>query len=318
MRLRRRDRRLQGQVSGNHHQRAQPRCRLRRRGRGDQGQQGQQGPAGARRHRRRPVLWPAAKADGLLSPTRSRPGTRSRQRQGCRRPLVRRLLRRHVVQVNKDLVPKRAERLGRPAEAGICQRRRAGRRSAHVQPGHPGASMPPACRGARRRRSCRRRQVSTSSRSSTTPATSCRSSARPARSRRAQTPIIIAWDYNALPGATRLRAIRRSTSSCRSRRCRGRLCAGDQRLRAASERCEALDGISLFRRRSVRLAEGLLPPDPLQRPLAKGLVPKEMLDKLPPAEGYAKAVFPSLDAVNANSEAVKAGWDSVVGANVVQ
>lgn len=52
--------------------------------------------------------------------------------------------------------------------------------------------------------------------------------------------------------------------------------------------------------------------------VSKGLVPQELLDKLPPAEGYAKAVFPSLDAVNANSEAVKAGWDSVVGANVVQ
>ncbi|MEW9805466.1 ABC transporter substrate-binding protein [Mesorhizobium sp. ZMM04-5] len=52
--------------------------------------------------------------------------------------------------------------------------------------------------------------------------------------------------------------------------------------------------------------------------VAKGSVPQEMLDKLPPAEGYAKAVFPSLDAVNANSEAVKAGWDGVVGANVVQ
>ncbi|MBD0414394.1 ABC transporter substrate-binding protein [Oryzicola mucosus] len=52
--------------------------------------------------------------------------------------------------------------------------------------------------------------------------------------------------------------------------------------------------------------------------VAKGAVPQEMLDKLPPAEGYAKAVFPSLDAVNANSDAVKAGWDGVVGANVVQ
>ena len=49
-----------------------------------------------------------------------------------------------------------------------------------------------------------------------------------------------------------------------------------------------------------------------------GLIPKDLLDKLPPAEGYAKAVFPSLDAVNANSAAVKEGWDKVVGANVVQ
>jgi putative spermidine/putrescine transport system substrate-binding protein len=52
--------------------------------------------------------------------------------------------------------------------------------------------------------------------------------------------------------------------------------------------------------------------------VAKGSVPQAMLDKLPPAEGYAKAVFPSLDAVNANSAAVKEGWDKVVGANVVQ
>jgi putative spermidine/putrescine transport system substrate-binding protein len=52
--------------------------------------------------------------------------------------------------------------------------------------------------------------------------------------------------------------------------------------------------------------------------VAKGAVPQELLDKLPPAEGYAKAVFPSLDAVNANSAAVKEGWDKVVGANVVQ
>jgi putative spermidine/putrescine transport system substrate-binding protein len=52
--------------------------------------------------------------------------------------------------------------------------------------------------------------------------------------------------------------------------------------------------------------------------VAKGAVPQELLDKLPPADSYEKAVFPSLDAVNANSAAVKEGWDKVVGANVVQ
>jgi putative spermidine/putrescine transport system substrate-binding protein len=51
--------------------------------------------------------------------------------------------------------------------------------------------------------------------------------------------------------------------------------------------------------------------------LAKaGKIPQESLDALPPPEGYAKAYFPSLDEVNANSEAVKADWDKVVGANV--
>ena len=50
----------------------------------------------------------------------------------------------------------------------------------------------------------------------------------------------------------------------------------------------------------------------------RGVVPQEMMDKLPPAESYDAAVFPTLDQVNANADAVKAGWDSVVGADVVQ
>ncbi len=51
---------------------------------------------------------------------------------------------------------------------------------------------------------------------------------------------------------------------------------------------------------------------------ARGVIPADVMAKLPPADAYEKAIFPSLDAVNANSEAVKAGWDSVVGANVVE
>ena len=80
------------------------------------------------------------------------------------------------------------------------------------------------------------------------------------------------------------------------RRRRRRLRAGDQRLRAASERRQAVDGVPLFRRRPDRLAQGLLPPDPLQRsrPSSKK-IPADLLAKLPPAEAYAKAVFPTLD-----------------------
>jgi putative spermidine/putrescine transport system substrate-binding protein len=50
----------------------------------------------------------------------------------------------------------------------------------------------------------------------------------------------------------------------------------------------------------------------------RGVIPQEMMDKLPPAESYDAAVFPTLDQVNANADAVKAGWDSVVGADVVE
>jgi putative spermidine/putrescine transport system substrate-binding protein len=45
-------------------------------------------------------------------------------------------------------------------------------------------------------------------------------------------------------------------------------------------------------------------------------VPQALLDKLPPAEGYAKAVFPTLDEQAANKAAVTGGWDKVVGATV--
>ena len=49
---------------------------------------------------------------------------------------------------------------------------------------------------------------------------------------------------------------------------------------------------------------------------AKGSVPQELLDKLPPADAYAKAVFPTLDEQAAAKEVITGQWDSVVGANV--
>lgn len=50
--------------------------------------------------------------------------------------------------------------------------------------------------------------------------------------------------------------------------------------------------------------------------VAAGKVPQELIDALPPAAAYEKAVFPSLDEQAANKEAVTGGWDAVVGANV--
>ena len=50
--------------------------------------------------------------------------------------------------------------------------------------------------------------------------------------------------------------------------------------------------------------------------VAAGKIPKELLDKLPPAEAYDRAVFPSVDQQAANKKAVTEGWDKVVGANV--
>ena len=38
--------------------------------------------------------------------------------------------------------------------------------------------------------------------------------------------------------------------------------------------------------------------------------------KLPPAENYKKAVFPTLEEQSAAKEAISKQWDQVVGANV--
>ncbi len=45
-------------------------------------------------------------------------------------------------------------------------------------------------------------------------------------------------------------------------------------------------------------------------------IPQELLDKLPPAAAYEKAVFPTLDEQEAGKTAITGKWDSVVGANV--
>ena len=51
--------------------------------------------------------------------------------------------------------------------------------------------------------------------------------------------------------------------------------------------------------------------------LAKnGKIPQDLLDKLPPAASYEKAVFPTLDEQAAAKEVITKGWDKVVGANV--
>ncbi len=47
-----------------------------------------------------------------------------------------------------------------------------------------------------------------------------------------------------------------------------------------------------------------------------GKVPQELLDKLPPAESYERAVFPTLEEQGAAKEVITKQWDAVVGANV--
>jgi putative spermidine/putrescine transport system substrate-binding protein len=47
-----------------------------------------------------------------------------------------------------------------------------------------------------------------------------------------------------------------------------------------------------------------------------GKIPQELLDRLPPAESYEAATFPTLEEQEAMAAVVKGGWDKTVGANV--
>lgn len=49
---------------------------------------------------------------------------------------------------------------------------------------------------------------------------------------------------------------------------------------------------------------------------AAGKIPADLLAKLPPAEGYAKAVFPTVEQQGANKTFVTENWDKLVGATV--
>ncbi len=47
-----------------------------------------------------------------------------------------------------------------------------------------------------------------------------------------------------------------------------------------------------------------------------GKVPQELLDKLPPADNYEKALFPTLEQQGKAKEIITKQWDTVVGADV--
>ena len=97
----------------------------------------------------------------------------------------------------------------------------------------------------------------------------------------------------------------------------GCLCAGDLGLCAASERRQAVDGIPLFGRRSAWLAEGLLPPGPLQRHGRGRQDSARAAGRAAPGRRLCQApIFPTLEEVDANKTAVTDGWDAIVGANV--
>jgi putative spermidine/putrescine transport system substrate-binding protein len=49
---------------------------------------------------------------------------------------------------------------------------------------------------------------------------------------------------------------------------------------------------------------------------ARGVIPQELADALPPADLYAKAIFPTLEQLSAARELITTQWDTVVGVDV--
>ena len=62
--------------------------------------------------------------------------------------------------------------------------------------------------------------------------------------------------------------------------------------------------------------KGYCHPIRFQDLVKRGKVPQELLDKLPPAEAYESALFPSLELQGKFKETITKQWDTVVGANI--
>ena len=171
-------------------------------------------------------------------------------------------------------------------------------------------------RSLRRRRRCRqgrRCRPEVLRRRSTRTAISCRSIGKAAPLAQGATPIVIRWDYNALAdrdtlkGNPKVDVVVPKTG----------VVAGVY-VQAISAYAPHPNAAKLWMEYlysdegQLALAEGLLPPDPLQRSGRRtSKIPADLLAKLPPAEAYAKAVFPTLDAAGRRPRtSITKQWDS--------
>ncbi|MES2944781.1 MAG: ABC transporter substrate-binding protein [Pseudomonadota bacterium] len=131
------------------------------------------------------------------------------------------------------------------------------------------------------------------------------------------TPIIIRWDYNALAdrdslkGNPKVQVVVPKTGVVAGVYAQG-ISAYAPHPNAAKLWMEFLysdEG-------QIGWLDGYCHPIRFADLVSKNKLPKAMLDKLPPAEGYAKAVFPTLEQQNTSKEAITKQWDAMVGASV--
>ncbi len=131
------------------------------------------------------------------------------------------------------------------------------------------------------------------------------------------TPIVVAWDYNALAwrdtlaGNPPVEIVVPATGTLAGVYVQA-ISAYAPHPNAAKLWMEYLysdEGQTLW-------LQGYCHPARFNAMAADGKIPQNLLDALPPAASYAAATFPTVDEVNANKAAVTGGWDATVGANV--
>jgi len=132
-----------------------------------------------------------------------------------------------------------------------------------------------------------------------------------------QTPIVIWWDYNALSGRDALNG----NPPVEVIVPQSGVLAGVY-LQAISAYAPHPNAAKLWMEYlysdegQLGWLKGYCHPIRFNDLVANGKVPQEMLDALPPAESYEKAVFPTLEEQGAAKDVITSKWDSVVGANV--
>jgi putative spermidine/putrescine transport system substrate-binding protein len=140
---------------------------------------------------------------------------------------------------------------------------------------------------------------------------------KPATLAQGQTPILINWDYNALAGRDTLKGNPPVDVVIPA----SGVVAGVY-VQAISAYAPHPNAAKLWMEYlysdegQVGWLKGYCHPIRFNDLAKKGAIPQEVLDKMPPAAAYEKAVFPTLDEQGASKEAITKNWDTVVGANV--
>ncbi|PSJ60947.1 ABC transporter substrate-binding protein [Pseudaminobacter soli (ex Li et al. 2025)] len=140
---------------------------------------------------------------------------------------------------------------------------------------------------------------------------------KPATLAQGQTPILINWDYNALSGRDNLN----NNPPVEVVVPKSGVVAGVY-VQAISAYAPHPNAAKLWMEYlysdegQIGWLKGYCHPIRFNDLAKNGKVPQELLDKLPPAAAYEKAVFPTLDDQGKAKEEITKNWDSVVGANV--